>query len=303
MSDNTESAGRPLEGGEWNGSVPLRVHAKLRYLKVADDLYVYERTVKSVTTYDAKGSMKMPRSALTGLDEPKVNSGFIDHLGLNLMRYGYEVEDAKPPKEGKSWGEYRLVSPEFLRAFAERGWMPSGYHDTDISSKALTAMMSTTPYRDLEADPSLVARIVRLGWSDMTLRDAHGRHLPVAIHINMHSEQCDLERVAEFLIGRDDVRLDARVGRGGVVHTAHDAMQYTYDEEGNARERMEVEFRWSPSVEACRAMWVVASEFMAQGVTRTEVCKRAVFELDLIGFKAAGLEVRFMENGRFLFPG
>jgi hypothetical protein len=214
----------------------------------------------------------------------------VDHMISSTLQQGF-VDDRNLRKiqQGQSYKKLDLMqldaaTREMVRTEGWTAWEKINY---DRSRDVFAAV----------ADPDC---LVRVDVSSHMLFDRYSEPLPVAVNFDYISHggitdgRYDLKRLAAHLLTRDDIQVFPRKD-GWRRHECDRNARATKVEEcitdipGYNSERgcsQTIYFRWAPSSEDYRRMWAHCIESKAQ--YPSTCMHQAIFELDLIGARAAG---------------
>lgn len=248
-------------------SFDVRVERSLSYLQVKDDLYVYKLTYTHKLPESTPGSI-----ASTYKD--KEYQGFAKLLALQ------DFSDNKVEDLVKEVGLY-LVKAEFLEMAQKEGYVTAAEHYAPISKMY-------DEFAQSEVSPDLVVRIDR---GSYTLFDLSGDVLPTAMHFDYTRGQMD-EATYDLGVAVEVLRRDPRITpidpdnyRGQVCTKAlqYYDIPYYNSELGRAKT---LPFLFSPTKEDMLKLWEKAETY--KGHHPSNELHRAVFDLDMLGLRAAG---------------
>jgi hypothetical protein len=249
------------------------VRSSLRYQQIEKDINAFVLTSAAelmASTGDLKRDIKQMIPA-------KAEQGFVDDRNLWLIQQGKTCKKL-------DFVQLDAATREMVRQEGWTAWEKIGY---DRSNDVFEAV----------ADPDC---LVQVDASSHMLFDRHGVPLPVGINFDYISKggitdgRYDLKKLAAYLLTRDDIRIFPRKagwdsskcdreGRATKVEECITDIPSYNSERGCSRT---IYFRWAPTQEAYRKMWAhCTAGDKKYPSTRMH---QAIFELDLIGARAAG---------------
>lgn len=254
------------------------IKTELQTVELEDNLHMFKLTTSSEQV-DNTGTVK----ADVGKLAPEITAqGFLDTKNLKAL------------KAGKKYTTRPLsyLSKRAQELFRTKGW--NAWDDkADLELRA-DMFEQILKVKDLDT-------IVHFDYSSHMMFDRHGKPLPVAVNFDYISNggitdgRYDLEKLAAHLLSREDIWVypckdrkwypDAvdYTGRATEVEQCITAVPYYNAERGCSKT---IYFRWMPTADDYRRMWdlCVANKKQFPSTYRHQ----AIFDLDLIGARAAG---------------
>lgn len=248
-------------------SLDVRVERSLSYIQVEGDLYAYKLTYTHRLPESTPGSISVNY-------KDKESQGFAKLSALQ------DFLDNKVDDLVKETGLH-LVKAEFLQMAQKESYVTAIEHYAPLSKPYYEFAQSEVP-------PDLVVRIDHSGYM---LFDRHGNVLPTAMYFNymcgqMGEDTYDLDLAVEIL--SKDLRIatvDPSTRRGDICETKlrYYDIPYYNSEPGRTKT---LSFTFSPTKEDMVVLWEKAKSLSTK-YPSTEF-HRAVFELDMLGLRAAG---------------
>ncbi len=271
------------------------VSSSLRYQQIEKDINAFVLT-SAAELMASTGDLKRDVAQMI---PTKVEQGFVDDRNLRKIQRGKTYKKL-------DFVQLDAATREMVRQEGWAAWEKIGY---DRSTDVFAAV----------ADPDC---LVRIESSSHMLFDRHGDPLPVGINFDYISHggvtdgRYDLKKLAAYLLTRDDVWIfpkkggwrrafQSQIGYQNFVNTGT-ATNVNQDECDRSKRATKVEecitdipsynsergasqtiyFRWAPTVGDYRKMWAHCT---ANYPRYPSTCMHhAIFELDLIGARAAG---------------
>lgn len=249
------------------------VSSRLRYQKIEDNLNAF-MLESSAELAESKGEL---RRDVAHMIPAQVQQGFVDDRNLRLIQRGKSYKTKVFIQLDADLRE--LVRQEGWSAWEKIGW--------DRSRDVFSAV----------SDPDC---LVRVDVSSHMMFDRRGDALPVAVYFDyiagggISEGRYDLDKLAAHLLSRDDIwvfprksgwrRDDCdRESRATTVEECITDIPYYNSERGSSKT---IYFRWAPTAEDYRRMWAHCLAKKKQ--YPSTYMHEAIFELDLIGARAAG---------------
>lgn len=274
----------PFQQTTRRATISLNIAGQLDTLELGDDLHAFKKTTmtQGATHYGASEfTLRIegqPRTSAT-----ITSQGVVD--GANLKKL-LEGEDFRTTP-------HSLCSARLMEHFRLNGFREDPKHGYDVFKERVME-----PYDVLLADTSAIERLVRVESSSHMLFDRNGLALPTPVFYGhndgrMTSKTYDLEAVAQLLLSRPDVQIFPRSqdwrqepDYAGTATTVKEAIVDgpSYDEEDESYQA--IHFAYRPSVEDYRKIWDQCLSYRGQHPSTER--HRAVFDLDMLGLRAAG---------------
>lgn len=232
---------------------------------------------------------------------PQVGTFKIGGLGGGYTAEGFiDAKNLKAKRTGKHCKTKDLV---LLASEAIEMMRIDGYHRAcdaiTKSEKTGAPLIRKDAFTALTSGEATIENVVRVDWGNFILFDHEDRPLPVALTFNymqghFDESRYDLRKAAQHLLTRPDVVVfrnppygasyDERRGRTPVpAASADEAIQPIPYYNATSRRSHQIVFRWMPDAETYRQ---IASN--VKSLALSDDVRRAVFDLDLLGLRAAG---------------
>ena len=242
-------------------------NATLDVIELTSDLFAFKTKV-TYTNLKFNGTFVLPNAKLPSAYS---RQGFVNATNLNKL------------KSGKSFKTLNLciMPTEIQEALRLKGW--NAWDDKKLES------WEPNNEFDLVNDPNFSLNlVVEVKHEGHMLADYTGRVLPVGILFNyidggITDGRYNLKVLAEHLLTRSDVKIYSRDGFAASAREAITSIP-SYSSERGCRET--ISFIWQP----CSADYIRMWEWCVSNEKRypSTVKHQAVFELDLLGSRAAG---------------
>lgn len=277
---------------QYHNVTHLEVHTDLWVHQVEDNLYAV-KLHQEPRFRGASGSLLVPGSRLM---LPSVQQMLVDDENLKALVAGKRFKTV----------DLRLVPTDILEVARTLGF--SSFEDALYRRYKAEPGVYDALYDTLVAGTMTADNLVRIKTYDHTLYDRHERPLPVAIHFsyidgNISERDYDLEKLAAHLLTRNDVALSGaryagwhsdRPEKGFKPTKAKEAILRIPSYNAQSGRTHTLNFIWQPSVEDYRKLRAYMAEKRGGrsdeegGTYSSSWVRPAIFELDLLGVRAAG---------------
>jgi hypothetical protein len=253
-------------------SASFKAEVSLEYVDLGDDLAVFRVTRSLQPEGELPGLLKRTASSY-------VTQGFASTTGLREHATGNEAFAHFPESQSR----IRVVPEGFLDLVARYGFS-KGYDMAQTADKDFDA---NQPYTDLVDKGVSWDRVLTLEYSSHMVFDRNGLVLPTAIHFDyisagMSNARYDIPQAAAHLSKNARVHfLDGRGEEGSCEILSIESYNAT------RFSNRYLHFRFQPTVEEQRQLWAKQLSY-GTSYPSTEA-HRAVFDLDLLGLRAAGI--------------
>ena len=233
--------------------------------QVMEDIHVYRRVSNKTISYDRESNHS---------EVELIKQGLVNLKGLE------EIEKGVDPVSVPGLKNTFISTDEDLENFRLLPWSDA-VKKCDFKNRAFTA------YDDFKAGKWSADNLLFIDGNTHSLRTAAGDLLPLAqcvdyySGLDTHNGNWDLEGLVEHLKARDDICFHAKGGEEYIDH-----IPYYNEEPGKTRF---VGFIWQPSKEDFLRVHEKALELDRRDSGR--MFQRAMFETDILGLKAAGLNL------------
>jgi hypothetical protein len=270
----------PPQTQTFTSDAMLRLSVVLETIEIAPDLIVYRETraqaVENVTGFTPGG-----------LDHSYTHEGFITKSDLDAKRKGREFSTQTGLK---------VLPLDVIGRFRTHG-----FHDAicpeDKHGVRQEVVLRNDPFTAFSTGEATIDNVWLLDWRNHGVFDHTGKPTPLAVKFgylggNFHNGSYDLSKAAEHLLSRSDVvvfkgeerRYSSRRQKD-IAANAREAVQHIPYYNAGKHYNQQIEFKWIPSDEDyARLVEKVTLKRMAL----TDDKYRAIFDLDLLGLRAAG---------------
>lgn len=259
-----------------SGFTTMRRNAQLETIAVDTNLHAFRYTQQDEKL--AHGGDLHPAVA----PSPMIMEGITDDVGIAGLRNG----DTRTASAASDW---KVISNAGLELFRTYGLCRSEF------SEQFHAEFSEHPFFDLEYGKATVDNVVRYDSFSELLFDRQGMLMPKAMYgcyIDAHLDEqsYDLEKAAAHLLTREDVFVAAARGftdpdMQTPALSPLDAIHGIPGYNASPGRQRCLHILWRPSKADYQKMWDQANTY---GKHASLSNWRAIFDLDLLGLRAAG---------------
>jgi hypothetical protein len=253
-------------------SASFKAEVSLEYVDLGEDLAVFRVTRSLQPEGKLPGLLKRTASSY-------ITQGFASTTGLREHAAGNEAFAHFPESQSR----IRVVPEGFLDLVARYGFS-KGYDMAQTADKDFDA---NQPYTDLVEKHAPLDRVLTVEHASHMVFDRNGLVLPTAIQFDyisagMSNACYDIHKAAAHLSKNDRVHFLDRYGEEGSCEILP-VESYNATQLSNRY----LHFRYQPTVEEQRRLW---EKQLSYGTDFPSTkAHRAVFDLDLLGLRAAGI--------------